>query len=696
MAISLDNILKWWKTNLRPTEAQARATFESFRHKNDRIPIADVDGVDGLIAQKADNDRLSSHINDGTKHLNGSKTGQFENNGDGLTIDDGTGLQVPDKYVKESQLDMLAVNNISGLEVALESKLNKQFSNTYDASDEVVNVDAEGNSTKVSKSNLLNGVSERIDIKSDTKVDLISPDTFLAGKGAGPQTNGFLLRPFSAKFIGNGSGNALRYSPNFNDDAFVNIQHPNDFANKRYVDSTITIPEQTHLKKELYLFIHQSNVVGRNNGEIDINTVDRPDPRIKEPSLGINWDGYYWAAPVGENAIARLPIQNTNAVNGSVSMCMSFAKQRLRLNDGIEEITYINTGIGGTGYVNGVWNVGDVGYNITINRAKEFLYKNPDYRLAGILAHGGETDAVPTASLAFESNIISMINGFRKDFGYTVPFVVGTMVSTWIGNDVDRLRVDAVHRNISNLVPVAGVVDLSDLSTPADLTDELHYNGKSLREAGKRYADVLQELFIDPEYELPIKTQIANADNNWLGVHNPNIVVDPIRGDVIDGGINGYNTSMLFNGKASTKMAWIKPNNGVPPGFGNIISGLSNSTFDFSKCHYFGMRGYGQTNDSNDTRVNNPNLVTPLFNLGNNWAHVAITFDGSNYKVYLNGLEVSDESFGNNFIIETGIIQLGNFGDISATNTSFDLSFDDIKIYPFALRSEDVLAESSN
>lgn len=69
MAISLDNILKWWRTNLRPTEAQIKTTFEAFRHKGDFIPVGEIEGIDELISDKADNDRLTSHINDDGKHI---------------------------------------------------------------------------------------------------------------------------------------------------------------------------------------------------------------------------------------------------------------------------------------------------------------------------------------------------------------------------------------------------------------------------------------------------------------------------------------------------------------------------------------------------------------------------------------------------------------------------------------------------
>lgn len=69
MATALVTILNWFKTNAIPTEAQFKATFESFRHKLEKVPVADVDGIDNLIAQKADDDKLNSHISDDNRHI---------------------------------------------------------------------------------------------------------------------------------------------------------------------------------------------------------------------------------------------------------------------------------------------------------------------------------------------------------------------------------------------------------------------------------------------------------------------------------------------------------------------------------------------------------------------------------------------------------------------------------------------------
>jgi hypothetical protein len=50
MAIqTLNTIKNWFKTNLKPTQSQFWDTWDSFRHKNEKIPVEDVEGIDELL-----------------------------------------------------------------------------------------------------------------------------------------------------------------------------------------------------------------------------------------------------------------------------------------------------------------------------------------------------------------------------------------------------------------------------------------------------------------------------------------------------------------------------------------------------------------------------------------------------------------------------------------------------------------------
>jgi hypothetical protein len=54
MAIqTLNTIKNWFKTNLKPTQSQFWDTWDSFRHKNEKVPVEDLDGIDELLFTKA-------------------------------------------------------------------------------------------------------------------------------------------------------------------------------------------------------------------------------------------------------------------------------------------------------------------------------------------------------------------------------------------------------------------------------------------------------------------------------------------------------------------------------------------------------------------------------------------------------------------------------------------------------------------
>ena len=52
--MDLNTILSWFKRGCKPTEAQFAATFRSFRHKDDPVPMEDVTGLSYALANKSD------------------------------------------------------------------------------------------------------------------------------------------------------------------------------------------------------------------------------------------------------------------------------------------------------------------------------------------------------------------------------------------------------------------------------------------------------------------------------------------------------------------------------------------------------------------------------------------------------------------------------------------------------------------
>jgi hypothetical protein len=50
MAIeTLKTIKSWFKTGLKPTQVQFWSTWDSFRHKSEKVPIEDIEGIENLL-----------------------------------------------------------------------------------------------------------------------------------------------------------------------------------------------------------------------------------------------------------------------------------------------------------------------------------------------------------------------------------------------------------------------------------------------------------------------------------------------------------------------------------------------------------------------------------------------------------------------------------------------------------------------
>lgn len=52
MAIqTLNTIKNWFRTGLKPTQIQFWDTWDSFRHKNEKVPVKDIEGVEELLVE---------------------------------------------------------------------------------------------------------------------------------------------------------------------------------------------------------------------------------------------------------------------------------------------------------------------------------------------------------------------------------------------------------------------------------------------------------------------------------------------------------------------------------------------------------------------------------------------------------------------------------------------------------------------
>lgn len=66
--VSLNTIKNWFKTGLKPTQAQFWDTWDSFWHKDDQITAENIEGIASLLDGKADTELLQAHIENENAH----------------------------------------------------------------------------------------------------------------------------------------------------------------------------------------------------------------------------------------------------------------------------------------------------------------------------------------------------------------------------------------------------------------------------------------------------------------------------------------------------------------------------------------------------------------------------------------------------------------------------------------------------
>ena len=66
--VPINEIKNWFKTNFVPTQQQFWDMFDSFRHKSDKVAATDVDGLNNLLAAKASNTVVQTHLTADNAH----------------------------------------------------------------------------------------------------------------------------------------------------------------------------------------------------------------------------------------------------------------------------------------------------------------------------------------------------------------------------------------------------------------------------------------------------------------------------------------------------------------------------------------------------------------------------------------------------------------------------------------------------
>lgn len=307
--------------------------------------------------------------------------------------------------------------------------------------------------------------------------------------------------------------------------------------------SSVTVAVKPVARDDVYLIIGQSNAVGfSEEGARDSGAggLDEPNLRIRQANVQSNDSKLYpnsgsytdtatdFRSPAFVTALDPLhePVDpDTLSKEGTrIGMYLNFA--RTAMPDTTRNIILVPAAWAGSGFCNTTlpaahWNAlpsdnPELGNTLLFDRALARINETLESSggiLRGILWHQGETDAREECAPFYEDNLSTLVSELRTRIvsdargaaargpEANVPFVLGTLSQ---GSDErgdvskftpGKLTVDAVHRNISSLVPHSEVVLNDDLvpanGYPCGESSCIHFGAAALREMGVRTHEAL-------------------------------------------------------------------------------------------------------------------------------------------------------------------------------------------------------------
>lgn len=244
----------------------------------------------------------------------------------------------------------------------------------------------------------------------------------------------------------------------------------------------------------LFLLAGQSNMAGRG----DVEASDR-----------VPIDGVLALDAQGRWVPALDPV-HWDKPGAGVGLGRTFAAEYLRAHPGVT-VGLIPAACGGSPI--SAWQPGQYfdqtnshPYDDALARSRQALKSGT---LRGILWHQGESDRSAELSERYEVALAELIARFRRELAAPgVPFVLGQL-GQFAGAPWDEAarRVDQAQRNVAAKVPSTAFVPAEGLTSKPD---NLHFDARSLREFGKRYAAALAELEKRSRATRPVRSKGAS------------------------------------------------------------------------------------------------------------------------------------------------------------------------------------------
>ncbi len=177
----------------------------------------------------------------------------------------------------------------------------------------------------------------------------------------------------------------------------------------------------------------------------------------------------------------------------SASFCLYFGEEYVKaglLNPG-RKLMILNTAVGGTGFSDHHWGVGEDLFERMIRMAREVLALNPENEIKAFLWHQGETDVISGMSgTSYAGLLDTLISETQNRLNIAhVPFIAGNMVPGWMKLNPGAYEIAASTRKLMESLPLGGYAE-SDGLEGNSAEDIIHFSRKSCAELGRRYFQI--------------------------------------------------------------------------------------------------------------------------------------------------------------------------------------------------------------
>jgi hypothetical protein len=174
----------------------------------------------------------------------------------------------------------------------------------------------------------------------------------------------------------------------------------------------------------------------------------------------------------------------------SVGFGVTAGQAHLPNLDAGRAVLLINCAEGGSSFASGRWVPGGSNAEQCKNATQTAWDLPGAHRVLAVFWHQGESDADGTTTAQYTLSLYTLVNYTRTTFaGFnaTTPWVVGRMVSAWVGLNANRLQIDAAHAAVAMNIPYTVAINNSDLPPNDYLSDTVHFSTPSQRTMGTLY-----------------------------------------------------------------------------------------------------------------------------------------------------------------------------------------------------------------